>query len=109
METRRFLVLCHGGFFCELRLLHADTSNEQNCYLCKKKLGACIQCSNRNCYTAYHVTCAREFGLEVRMKQPGSTGTNSGGELKSYCDKHGKVNVSFPRSLGVSTTSQLAD
>lgn len=60
-----------------------------NCYLCKKKLGACIQCSNRNCYTAYHVTCAREFGLEVRMKQPGSTAV--GGELKSWCDKHGKV------------------
>ncbi|GAA5992162.1 hypothetical protein JCM5350_002557, partial [Sporobolomyces pararoseus] len=62
-----------------------------NCYLCKKKFGACIQCSNRNCYTAYHVTCAREFGLEVRMKQPGSTTNSSGGELKSWCDKHGKV------------------
>ncbi|GAA6024158.1 hypothetical protein JCM11491_001018 [Sporobolomyces phaffii] len=61
-----------------------------NCYLCKKKLGACIQCSNRNCYTAYHVTCAREFGLEVRMKQGGG-GTGGVGELKSYCDKHGKV------------------
>ncbi|GAA5870797.1 hypothetical protein JCM1840_006807 [Sporobolomyces johnsonii] len=56
------------------------------CYLCKKRVGACIQCANRNCYTAYHVTCAREYGLSLKMKQ----GTERG-ELRSYCDKHGEV------------------
>ncbi|GAA6064361.1 hypothetical protein JCM10212_005875 [Sporobolomyces blumeae] len=63
------------------------------CYLCKKRVGACIQCSNRNCYTAYHVTCAREYGLELKMKSGGhgGAGGGGGGELKSWCDKHGKV------------------
>ncbi|BGP15944.1 hypothetical protein JCM10213_003625 [Rhodosporidiobolus nylandii] len=57
------------------------------CYLCKKRVGACIQCANRSCYTAFHPTCAREYGLEMRMKT--STGAPAG-ELKAYCDKHGE-------------------
>ncbi|GAA5825615.1 hypothetical protein JCM11251_000310 [Rhodosporidiobolus azoricus] len=57
------------------------------CYLCKKRLGACIQCANRSCYTAFHPTCAREYGLELKMKT--STGAPAG-ELKAYCDKHGE-------------------
>ncbi|GAA5981832.1 hypothetical protein JCM10908_004626 [Rhodotorula pacifica] len=56
------------------------------CYLCKKRVGACIQCANRTCYTAFHVTCAREYGLELKMKQ----GLAAGGDLKAYCDKHGE-------------------
>lgn len=58
------------------------------CYLCKKKVGACIQCANRNCFQAFHVTCAREAGLELRMKQGGERG-----ELKAYCDKHSEVSL----------------
>ncbi|ORY92515.1 hypothetical protein BCR35DRAFT_273628 [Leucosporidium creatinivorum] len=54
------------------------------CYLCRKRVGACIQCANRNCFTAFHVTCARDHGLELKMKQ----GTGVGGELKAYCEKH---------------------
>ncbi|KAI5475586.1 Bromodomain and PHD finger domain containing protein 3 [Pseudohyphozyma bogoriensis] len=53
------------------------------CYLCKKRVGACIQCANRNCFTAFHVTCARERGLELKMKQ----GTERG-ELRAYCERH---------------------
>lgn len=61
------------------------------CYLCKKRVGACIQCSKGSCYTAYHATCAREYGLHLRL------GTNSGmttadeapGANVSYCDRHG--------------------
>ncbi|SGZ28341.1 BQ5605_C027g10317 [Microbotryum silenes-dioicae] len=55
----------------------------QICSLCRQRVGACIQCANRNCFTAFHVTCARDHGLELKMKQ--QTGT---GELKAYCEKH---------------------
>ncbi|SCV67412.1 BQ2448_5023 [Microbotryum intermedium] len=53
------------------------------CSLCRQRVGACIQCANRNCFTAFHVTCARDHGLELKMKQ--QTGT---GELRAYCEKH---------------------
>ncbi|KAM0787435.1 hypothetical protein ACM66B_003516 [Microbotryomycetes sp. NB124-2] len=54
------------------------------CSLCRHKTGAYIQCANRNCFLAFHVTCAREKGLELKMK-PGS----ERGELKMFCEKHG--------------------
>ncbi|BGO99461.1 NuA3 HAT complex component NTO1 [Rhodotorula toruloides] len=60
------------------------------CYLCKKRVGACIQCANRQCYTAFHPTCAREYGLELKMKQ----GSAAGGDLRAYCDKHGETTAS---------------
>ncbi|GJN89086.1 hypothetical protein Rhopal_002060-T1 [Rhodotorula paludigena] len=62
------------------------------CYLCKKRVGACIQCASRTCYTAFHVTCAREYGLSLKMKQ----GLGAAGELRAYCDKHGEVAPSRP-------------
>ncbi|GAA5970804.1 hypothetical protein JCM11641_004461 [Rhodosporidiobolus odoratus] len=56
------------------------------CYLCKNRVGACIQCAKSNCYTAFHVTCAREYGLELKMRQGGGPA----GELRAFCDKHGE-------------------
>ncbi|TNY23428.1 hypothetical protein DMC30DRAFT_444324 [Rhodotorula diobovata] len=64
------------------------------CYLCKKRVGACIQCANRSCYTAFHVTCAREAGLSLKMRQ----GTAASGELRAYCDRHGET--TGPRAAG---------
>lgn len=29
-------------------------------------MGACIQCSIKTCKTAYHVTCAFKYGLEMK-------------------------------------------
>ncbi|KAK0547557.1 hypothetical protein OC846_004812 [Tilletia horrida] len=39
------------------------------CYLCRQRVGACIQCDNRNCCTAFHVTCAREAGLLLKFNR----------------------------------------
>ena len=59
------------------------------CYICRQKMGACIQCGNKNCFVAFHVTCARRAKLYLQMKSthggPASLDSNS---LKAYCDKH---------------------
>lgn len=58
-----------------------------NCYICNQKMGACIQCGNKNCYQAFHVTCARKAKLFLKMKtqhQPGIDTT----ALRAFCDKH---------------------
>lgn len=34
--------------------------------LCRERVGACIQCSIKTCKTAYHVTCAFKYGLEMK-------------------------------------------
>lgn len=61
----------------------------QNCYICNQKMGACIQCSNRNCYQAFHVTCARKAKLYLKMKpSPGGPASLDASVLKALCDKH---------------------
>ena len=61
-----------------------------NCYICNQKMGACIQCGNKNCYQAFHVTCARRARLYLKMKTPaGQLAVLDGSMiLKAFCDKH---------------------
>lgn len=62
------------------------------CYVCKEKgIGACIQCLRNNCYAAFHVTCAQQAGLYMRM----DTVKDSGNEAHpvqvqkiAYCHTH---------------------
>lgn len=60
------------------------------CYICRQRMGACIQCSNKNCYQAFHVTCARRSRLFLRMKtSQGALAVLDGGMvLKAFCDRH---------------------
>ncbi|KAI8449830.1 hypothetical protein BY996DRAFT_6418015 [Phakopsora pachyrhizi] len=76
------------------------------CYICKKNVGACIQCANRNCFTAYHPTCAQDSGLYLKLRPsapppggPSATESLSGqpserlqaegvNTSRSFCDKH---------------------
>ncbi|XP_057185880.1 bromodomain-containing protein 1b isoform X1 [Triplophysa rosa] len=63
------------------------------CYMCKKKgVGACIQCSKANCYTAFHVSCAQKAGLYMKM-EPVKEVTESGAtsfsvKKTAYCCSH---------------------
>ncbi|EPS37108.1 hypothetical protein H072_9261 [Dactylellina haptotyla CBS 200.50] len=72
-----------------------------HCYICKQRMGACIQCSNKSCYLAFHVTCARKAKLFLSMRQhvptdpSGATALGAerslifdGSQLKAFCDKH---------------------
>ncbi|KAJ4292296.1 hypothetical protein N0V88_005928 [Collariella sp. IMI 366227] len=60
------------------------------CYICSQRMGACIQCSNKNCYQAFHVTCARRCRLFLKMKNSqGALAVLDGTlPLKAFCDKH---------------------
>ena len=58
-----------------------------NCYICQQKMGACIQCGNKNCYLAFHVTCARKAKLFLKMKSQHQQGIDCTA-LKAFCDKH---------------------
>uniref|UniRef100_A0A8D3A0J4 Protein Jade-1 n=1 Tax=Scophthalmus maximus TaxID=52904 RepID=A0A8D3A0J4_SCOMX len=54
------------------------------CCLCKEKSGACIQCSAKNCRTAFHVTCGLHAGLEMNTILTEDDEV----KFKSYCPKH---------------------
>lgn len=56
------------------------------CYICRRRQGACIQCDNKNCFVAFHVTCARWARLCMRMKSHSSH--YDGVVFKAYCDRH---------------------
>lgn len=56
------------------------------CYICRQRMGACIQCDNRSCFTAFHVTCARKAKLFIKMKT--YSAHMDGGTLRAFCDKH---------------------
>ena len=59
------------------------------CYICRQKMGACIQCGNKNCYIAFHVTCARRARLFLKMKSThGGPTSLDASVLKAFCDKH---------------------
>lgn len=58
------------------------------CYICRQRMGACIQCSNRNCFQLYHVTCARRSELYMQAKNGVQLALTHPADLVSYCDRH---------------------
>lgn len=60
------------------------------CCVCKQRgAGACIQCHKSNCYAAFHVTCAQQAGLCMRMRtvQP-ANGEPMLVQKTAYCETH---------------------
>lgn len=58
------------------------------CYVCRYKIGACIQCANKSCFQAFHPTCGRKARLYMKMTAGPHGALNDPGTLLAYCDKH---------------------
>lgn len=59
------------------------------CYICKQDMGASIQCSDGRCYEPFHLTCARQARLYLKMKVGGGQNTlMETSQLRAYCHKH---------------------
>lgn len=58
------------------------------CYICKKRMGACIQCSSKKCPQAYHPTCGRKARLCMKMSAGIQGALLDQSTVVSYCDKH---------------------
>lgn len=54
------------------------------CYICRKRCGASIQCAKANCYTAFHVTCAQQASLCMKIE----IGKNGEIVKSAFCDSH---------------------
>ena len=59
------------------------------CSICQQQMGACIQCGNKNCFRAFHVTCGRRAKWFLSMKSThGGPASLDASVLKAFCDKH---------------------
>ncbi|XP_019377633.1 PREDICTED: protein Jade-1 isoform X1 [Gavialis gangeticus] len=72
------------------------------CSLCNEKMGACIQCSVKNCRTAFHVTCAFDRGLEMKT----ILAENDEVKFKSYCPKHSSTKKPEDENFSESTSQE---
>lgn len=61
-----------------------------------------LQCSVKNCRTAFHVTCAFDRGLEMKT----ILADNDEVKFKSYCPKHSSTKISNEENLSEFTSQE---
>lgn len=85
------------------------------CYICKQKgVGACIQCHRGNCYAAFHVTCAQQAGLHMRMDTVRDNASMANADQPvivqklAYCDAHTPANADSNDDAGSDSEAERA-
>ncbi|PAV84774.1 hypothetical protein WR25_14632 [Diploscapter pachys] len=60
------------------------------CLVCRKKVGACLQCSTRSCTKAFHVTCAQQSGMAMKVITKHDSDANDQMNVQRfvYCHLH---------------------
>ncbi|CAI4228208.1 unnamed protein product [Auanema sp. JU1783] len=60
------------------------------CLVCRNKMGACLQCSTRSCLKAFHVTCAQQSGMSMRVTAKPDANDPDGLDVQRfvYCHLH---------------------
>lgn len=76
------------------------------CFICKQKMGACIQCSNKKCSQAYHPTCGRKARLYMKMTAGIHDALVDQSTVISFCDRH--TPVDYEPKVSVKKTVALA-
>ncbi|XP_024083809.1 peregrin [Cimex lectularius] len=78
------------------------------CYLCKQRgVGACIQCHRTNCYLAFHVTCAQQSGLYMKIDAVKDSITgNEQVQNIAYCTTHTPPDAEKPK-IPVATSPKV--
>lgn len=76
------------------------------CYICKKKMGACVQCAKPSCFQAFHATCGKRAGLYMKMRRGLGGALKNQNTLVAYCDKHSshEWNRSHDMKTGIQKT-----
>lgn len=54
------------GLIDGLSLVH-QSRGKLPCQVCKQRYGACVQCCNPGCYSAFHLMCARQQGCATQL------------------------------------------
>lgn len=75
------------------------------CSLCREKIGCCVQCSEKKCTTAFHITCAFKHGLLVEQTMSDNENVLS----TCYCKEHSKTNSKAELVVNDSANVQLED
>ncbi|KAJ3191461.1 putative PHD type zinc finger protein with BAH domain-containing protein [Irineochytrium annulatum] len=60
------------------------------CDICRLARGAVLFCSERGCYTKFHVTCGQRAGFDFLIEE-GKSSRHPGLTSSAYCDLHRRV------------------
>ena len=98
-KTRLSCAKCTLSEKIDLSKIHGSRWN-LICSLCRVRKGACIQCSEPQCVTAFHTSCARKNSFEM-FQAPSS-------QLQAFCPRHSSPHKS-DRATHAPTASKLVE